>query len=470
MTEVAVVGGGMAGLAVAYELSRRAVPFVLIESGPRLGGVILSERTAGYTIDAGPDALLVHKPDGIKLCEELGLSGRLIATKPPRVAFIQRNGTLHALPELSVLGIPTRMRPFLRSRLFSWAGKLRMGAELFVPPRRDEGDESIGAFMTRRFGREATAFLAEPLMAGIHAGDVDRLSAHALFPRFIQAERAHGSLLRAFRGAMAPRTPQAGDQGAFRSLPGGLTELVDAVAHALPEGSIRLNSPATRIAPGAGGGYVVETGSGESFRVRALVLATAAFVTARLARSINPDLARLCDEIPYASTATIALAFPKTNVAHPLHGSGFVVPRAEGTGILAASWMSSKWPQRAPEGHVLLRAFVGGARDPQALDRSDRELVARALGAIGPLLGISAPPLFTRVYRWERATAQHEVGHLTRLEAIERAVPASTGLFVTGSAFRGTGIPDCIGDGRATAGRLAAWLAVETPYAQEGIR
>ncbi|HEV3060347.1 MAG TPA: protoporphyrinogen oxidase, partial [Vicinamibacterales bacterium] len=214
--DCAIVGGGIAGLAAGYELSRRHVDFVVLESAPRPGGVILSERVEGYTIDAGPDALLAQKPAAIALCQEIGLGDRLIATKPPRLAYIQRAGRLHPLPAASVLGIPTRIAPFARTSLFTWPGKLRMGAEMFVPARRDAGnesDESIGAFMTRRFGREAAEYLAEPLLAGIHAGDVDRLSLKSLFPRFVEAERTHGSLLRAFRRQVGPRSESPGERG-----------------------------------------------------------------------------------------------------------------------------------------------------------------------------------------------------------------------------------------------------------------
>lgn len=471
MNTVIVVGGGIAGLSTAYELHRCGVSFVLLERSARAGGVVLSEQIDGYTVDGGPDALLVQKPEGIRLCEELGLGDRLVPTKLPRVAFIQRGGRLHPLPAASVLGIPTRLGPFVRTRLFSWRGKLRMGAELFVPPRRDPGDESIGAFMTRRFGAEATTYLAEPLLAGIHAGDVDRLSVGALFPRFTDVERRHGSLLRAFR-----RQPRVQDsaRGSFLSLPGGLSEMVRALVAALPPTSIRLNTAARRLLVEPAEGpeplyrppFLVETDAGESLRASAVVLATPAFVTARLVRGIDGELARLCDEVPYASTATIAVAFPRSAVAHPLNGSGFVVPRVEGTGILAASWLSSKWPNRAPEDRVLMRAFVGGARDPRALERSDEELVARSVDALRPLLGITGPPLLTRVYRWERASAQHEVGHLARLSAIEQALAKHRGLFVTGSGFRGVGIPDCVADGRATAAQIAAWLAqARTPDA-----
>ena len=468
VVDVIVVGGGIAGLATAYELHRRGIQFMLIEARTRAGGVVLSEQVEGFVIDAGPDALLVQKPDGIKLCQELGLGDRLVPTKPPRVAYIQRAGRLHQLPEASVLGIPTRWGPFLRSGLFSWSGKLRMAAELFIPPSRpsspdaaEAADESIGAFMRRRFGVEATEYLAEPLLAGIHAGDVDRLSIRTLFPRFVEAERQHGSLLRAFRrppptrpGGAAP--PPASD-GAFRSLPGGLSELVEALLRVLPAEAVRLGRRVSRLA-WTDGGFLVVHESERPVEARAVVLATPAFATASIVRDFDTRLAICCDAIPYASAATVSLAFDSAAVRRPLAGSGFVVPRREATGILAGSWLSSKWPHRAPEGRVLMRTFLGGARDPKALDLSDAEMVRRSLAALTPLVGITAPPLFTRVYRWERSNAQHEVGHEQRLAGIDRALAARPGLFLTGSAYRGVGIPDCVSDGRATAGRVAAWL------------
>jgi oxygen-dependent protoporphyrinogen oxidase len=457
-TPVVIVGGGIAGLAAAYEFGRRGVPFVLLESGPRVGGVIFSEEIDGYTIDGGPDALLIQKPEGIKLCEELGLGDQLVPTKLPRLAFIQRGGRLHALPAGSVLGIPTAWGPFLRTRLFSWAGKARMGAELFVPARRDGGDESIGAFMTRRFGAEATTYLAEPLLAGIHAGDVDRLSVRALFPRFAEEEAKYGSLLRAFR-RQPSRRPSP--DGAFKSLPGGLSDMVRALVAALPADSIRVRTAVSRIHKD-GDTFRIETG-GESLEARAVVLATPAFAASTILRSLSPVLSALCGEIPYASAATVALAFKREAVGHPLNGSGFVVPKVENTGIMAGSWLSSKWPHRAPADRVLLRAFVGGARDPHALDKADAELVATAMAALRPLLGIFGEPLLKRVYRWERGNAQHEVGHLDRLARIEAALLIIPGLHLTGSGYRGVGIPDCVADGRATAKKVCTWLASPVP-------
>jgi oxygen-dependent protoporphyrinogen oxidase len=459
---VVIVGGGIAGLATAYQLHRDGIPFVVLESRDRAGGVILSEEIDGFTIDGGPDSLLVQKPEGIALCQELGLGDHLVPTKLPRLAYIQRGSALHALPAASVLGIPTRVRPFLGTGLFSVPGKLRMGMELFVPARRDEGDESIGAFMTRRFGREAAEYLAEPLLAGIHAGDVDRLSLQALFPRFTQAERKHGSLLRAFRAQAKAHGTRASD-GAFRSLPGGLSEMIRALVAALPANAIRLNSGVARLDVEPNGGFRIEAATGEILRSRAAVLATPAYVTAKILRPIDDELARLCAEIAYASTATVALAFSRSHVRHPLNGSGFVVPRVERTGILAASWLSSKWPHRAPEGRVLLRTFLGGARDPNALERTDSEMVQISLQALQPLLGISGAPILTRIYRWERSSAQHEVGHLERVAAIDRRLAGHSGLFLTGSGFRGVGIPDCVADGRATARQVSTWLAQPLP-------
>jgi oxygen-dependent protoporphyrinogen oxidase len=451
LADVAVVGGGIAGLAAAYELHRRGVGAVVLESSPRPGGVILTERFDGWVIDAGPDALLAQKPAGVALCRDLGLEERLVSTLTPRTAFVMRDEILHPLVEGSFLGFPLTFHGLARSSLFTARGKLRMACEALIPARSSDEDESIGAFVRRRFGPEAVEYLAEPLLAGIHAGDVDRLSMQALFPRLLDAERREGSVMRAFRRLRA--TPS--HRGAFVSLPGGTGELVDALTAALPEGTVRVSSRVTELH--RAGHYVVRTPSG-LIHAASVILAAPAYAAAGLLRGIDTTLAGLCDGIPYASTATVAFGYRRAQVAHEMRGSGFVVPRVERLPLLAATWVTAKWPGRAPPDHVLLRAFLGGGRDPHRLEQTDEELVAGAREALAAALGISGEPLFERLYRWTRQSPQYEVGHLDRVRSIESRLQALPGLFLAGSGFSAIGIPDCIADGRLAAGRAAAYV------------
>lgn len=459
---VVVVGGGIAGLATAYELVRQGVPVRVAEAAPRAGGVILTEQVDGFLIDAGPDSIIAQKPAALELCRELGLGPRIQTTLLPRTAFILRGRRLHPLPEASVMGIPTRVLPLATASLFSWPGKLRMGLDL-VLPRRGNGcdpDESIGGFMRRRFGREAVDYLAEPLLAGIHSGDVDRLSMLKLFPRLVEAERKHRSLILAFRRM---RTGPSAD-GLFRSLPGGIGELVAAILATLPEGTLHTSRPAARIerstpaVPGAPP-FVVELADGARWPASAVVVSTPGHAASRLLDDVAPTVARHCREIPYVSSATVALGYRRADIAHPLEGSGFVVPKVERhVSIMAASFVSSKWPGRAPEGYVMLRAFLGGARNPALVERDDADLVDLAHRDLEGLLGIGARPVLARVYRWPSSNAQHEVGHLARLSAIERALVDTPGVFLASSAFRSTGITDCVADGRAVARDVARWM------------
>jgi oxygen-dependent protoporphyrinogen oxidase len=450
--DVVIVGGGIAGLSAAWELVQRGHRPVVLEARSRPGGVIRTEVVDGFVIDAGPDALLVQKPAALNLCREIGLGDRLFPTLTPRTAFVLRGGRLVPLPEASVLGIPTSVRPFMTTPLFSWPGKLRMALEIAIPPRRDHGDESIGSFIGRRFGQEAVTYLAEPLLAGIHAGDVNRLSMQASFPRFVEAERTRGSVLRALTSLRTASSPH----GAFMSLPGGIEELVRALIVRLPAGTIRCESPAAAIE--GRGPYSVTLQSKETLEARAIVLAAPAWAASAIVQTIDPELARLMGEVRYVSSATIAIALHRDQVRHPLQGSGFVVPRVERRVLMAGSWVSSKWPNRAPAGSVLLRGFAGGAYDPAVLERSDRQIADAVFSELASLLNISGRPLLTRVYRWNRANPQHEVGHLERMAAIDRRLATHPGLYVTGSGFRGTGIPDCIADGRATGATAAAFL------------
>lgn len=453
--DVAVIGGGVSGLAAAYELRKRKRSVVVLEREARAGGIIQTERVGEFLIDAGPDALLVQKAAAVALCNELGLGDRLFPTKLPRTAFILRNDALHSLPGASILGFPTRLRPLFRSTLFSRAAKLRMAAELFIPQRAKSlasTDESIADFVRRRFGPEAVTYIAEPLLAGIHAGDAERLSMRALFPRLVDAEARSGSVIRAFR---AERTP-LNSEGAFRSFPNGLGELVDGLLRAVPKDSVRVGSNVTKIEEGDG--FTIHLEGKPSIHARSVILAIPAFAAADLLRPLDSDLAVACGLIRYLSTATVVFAFPRDAVRHNLKGTGFVVPRAEGISITAGAWISSKWPQRAPEGHALLRAFLGGARDPDVLTKTDQEITNAALGDLTKILGIRGLPTLTRIYRWSRSSPQQEVGHGELMKRIDIKLERHPGLFVSAAGFRGVGIPDCIADARATAGAAAAFV------------
>jgi len=469
LIDVAVIGGGIAGLAAAYELQQRGVDARLLEATPRPGGVIRTDRVDGWVIDAGPDALLVHKPAALELCRALGLEDRLISTLLPRTAYVLREGRLCRLVEGSYLGFPVGLVALALSPLFSWAGKIRMACEIAIPGAERDEDESIASFVRRRFGGEAVEYLAEPLLAGIHAGDAERLSMSALFPQLLAAERQGGSVLRSARALRMRPSPR----GAFVSLPGGIGELVDSVAAALRPGSLQLSSRVTQVRRGPASTsakasadrkaghdgpleFTVESERG-ALHARAIILTLPGYAAAGVLRGLDTTLSDLCGSMPYASTATVAFGYRRDQIRHPLNGSGFVVPRAESSPLLAATWVTSKWPGRAPGGHALLRAFVGGARDPKRLEDSDDRLIDTAAAALADVLEIDGPPVLTRLYRFPDQSPQYEVGHLQRVEAIEQRAASIPGLFFAGSGVRAIGIPDCIADGRAAATRAAAY-------------
>ena len=455
---VVIIGGGITGLAAAFELTKRGVPFTLFEASPRVGGIIHTDRVDGFTIEAGPDSVLVQKPAALQLFDELGLAPDVIATREPRTAFVFARGRLYPLPSRSILGIPTTLVGVARYALLSPAARMRVALEPLVRAR-GQGDESVAAFFRRRFGRATVDLIAEPLLGGIHAGDIHALSVHSLFPRLVAAE-ARGSVLHAFRGEQRPA------QGVFRSLRGGMGDLVAALDRHLAGSNVRTNARVDAVMPNAGRWQV--TAGATTTDASAVIIAAPAPTAARLLSPIDARVGTLCGEVPYVSTASVTLAWPRQAIAHPLAGSGFVVSRAGGRQeasmprITACTWISSKWEGRAPEGWALVRAFIGGAHDRDAVDLTDEELVDVAARDMSRVLGIRGAPSFSRVYRWRDAGAQHNVGQLARMAELERLLAAHPGLFVAGSGFRAVGIPDCVADGRGAAAAAATYVRIDS--------
>ena len=456
--DVIVVGGGIAGLSAALALHGAGRDVRLLEAGPRLGGVVRTETVDGFVIEAGPDAILAQKPEGLALIGAVGVADRLVPTVPrTRTVFVLHRERLHPLPEGMMLAVPTRILPFLRSGLFSWPGKLRMAMDLLLPRRGHDDDESIASLLRRRFGAEAVDRLGEPLMAGIHAGDPERLSIQSTFPRFVEMEQRHRSLIRGM-WATRPRGPAA-SRSAFYSLAGGLGELVDAIARRLPPGGIRLDARVSTLTRTAGA-FTVRLSDGSTLAARSVILAVPAYAAAPLLSPLSRESALLLQTIPFVSSATVALGYRREDVAHPLDGYGLLVPRGEGLRTSACTFVSSKFPGRAPEGCVLLRAFLGGARDGDVLRGSDSELAALVRREMGAVLGLHGDPLVQRVYRWPRATPQMVVGHRERMARLDALVGGLPGLFLTGAGLHGTGLPDAIADGERAARAAAAHVSL----------
>ncbi len=455
-TKIAIVGGGISGLAAAFALQKLGVPYLLVEAERALGGVIRTERRDGFLLEGGPDAMLAQKPEGLALARELGLGERLLPTnREHREVYVLHGRRLHPLPEGMMLAVPTKIAPFLRSSLFSWPGKLRMGLDLVIPGRRGDGDESIARFLRRRFGRQAVTRLGEPLLAGIHSGDPERLSMLATFPRFRKLEQQHGSLVRGMWKTMPPRPAGAAPPAAFYSLRGGLRELVDALCLRIPREAICTRLGVREIVR-EDGAYTLALDRGERLRAEAVVVAAPGPKIAPALRDVAPQASQALAAIPFVSTATVLLGYRREDVGHLLEGYGLVVAARERLRTTALSFVSTKFPGRAPAGHVLLRAFLGGARDGDVLALSDAELVETVRREMKEPLALHGEPMMTRVFRWPAGTPQLEVGHLERMSAAQASLPP--GLFLSGAGVRSTGIPDSIADGTSAAQAAAAGL------------
>lgn len=476
--DLAVVGGGVAGLAAALEASQKAhgVPgpsrVVLLEASSQVGGKVRTVVEQGYVLEAGPDSFVTSKPGVLEMTRRLGLEGELLP-QGSSGSYVWSRGRFHRLPPGLMNLVPTQFLPFVTSTLFSWKGKFRMALDYLIPPRWDEADESLEHFVVRRLGREALERLAEPLVAGIHAGDPSTMSVRASFPRFIQMEQKYGGLIRAALAAKrqrrrrrrAQKTAEAGPRRTFfMSFQGGLEQLVQAMAAALPQGTVRVGVAVDRVEP-LPEGYRLILGGGGSLTTRGLILATPAAETARLLRSLDPAAADLVASVPQVSTATITLAYRREALPRPLEGSGFLVPSVEARRIMGVTYFSRKWPRPQPDPDVeLIRCFVGGVQQPHLVEADEDLLVAVAREELQQMLGIDAPPLFARVFRWPQAMHQYTLGHLERMDRLEAALGRLPGLAVAGAPYRGVGLPDCIDSGLRAARQVVSQLGLD----QEG--
>jgi oxygen-dependent protoporphyrinogen oxidase len=474
-----IVGGGIAGLSAAYYATQKAtaqglpLQVTLLESAARWGGKIITERLpwekGQFVIEGGPDTFLATKPWGVALCKELGLGERLHGTNPRhKNTYVLHRDRLLLLPDGLAMMIPTNVPAILNSRLISWFGKARMGLDFLLPPAAPNGDESLGAFVSRRLGREAYENLIEPLMSGIYAGDGDALSLVSTFPYLRDLELKYGSLA---RGALKMRQQSAskavqGSRSAFLTPTIGLAEIVEAlVAYLTAQGtSLRLKTTVTEISK-ADPGYRIELASGATIQADGVILATPAYVSGDLLAGLEPELSKTLQAIPYTSTATISLAYRLCDLPQALDGYGYVIPRREGRRALACTWTSTKFPHRAPEGYALLRVFAGRAGQDEAMPRETEALLALAREELQLTLGIQAEPLLSRVFIWENSMPQYNLGHPEKLRRIVKHLEALPGLALAGNGYRGIGIPDCIRSGELAVEALLPQLAAQMEMA-----
>lgn len=447
---IVIVGGGISGLAAAHRLIELGFPrtqITLVEASGRLGGTLQTHHRDGFLLERGPDSFISEKPEAVSLAKRLGLESRLIETNEQyRRSFIVRNGRLRPVPEGFQLLAPSRVWPFITTDVFSFIGKLRMAADLVLPRENGKEDESLASFVRRRLGQEALERMAQPMVGGIYTADPETLSLRATLPRFLDMEQDHRSLIL----AMMRQRPKAGTSGAryslFLSFDRGMEVLVDALAGVVP--NVRLKTRVQELSFDSRT-WRIKADSGESFEADVVCLAVPAYTAARLLENVSPRLASQLKAIKYASTATINFAYQRAAIKHPLNGFGFVVPFIEKRSLIACTFSNVKFNHRAPEDHVLLRAFAGGALQPEMFVRDDLESLIEA--DLRELLNIDRSPLFTEVAKWERSMPQYEVGHLERVSEIENGIRGLTGLALAGNAYRGAGIPDCIRSGEAAA-------------------
>lgn len=463
MSRIAIIGGGISGLAAAYALEdrRRAgadLSYTLYESSARLGGVLRTECIANCIVEAGPDSFITEKPWASDLCRSLGLGDQLIGSNDAdRKTYILTNGRLVEMPDGLMFMVPTKILPTGMSPLFSWKTKLRMVQEFFHPPRAAEHDESVAAFVERHYGSEMVDRLADPLLSGIYGGEAASLSVRAVLPRFAEMERTHGSLGRAMLAARkkmssGPRQPAP---PLFTSLKHGMQHLAEAVVARLNPESLLTDAPVQAIQREADSWVVsagmktdgMKTDGVKSDHFDSVIIALPAPAAARVLQIASPELAAELAAIQYSSSITVGLGYDREVRQTLPPGFGFLVPRSEGKKLLAATFVHNKFPYRAPDDRALLRCFFAGRNAEDVWPLSDDQIIGIVRNELQQILGLRAEPLFARVYKWKSAMAQYGVGHLDRLDRIERLRQQLPGIALAGNAFRGIGVPDCIRSG-----------------------
>jgi oxygen-dependent protoporphyrinogen oxidase len=411
-----------------------------------------TERIDGCLIEAGPDSFLSEKQSATELCRELGIADQLIGSNDAdRKTLILVKGKLVEMPDGLQFMVPTKLLPTITTPLFSWGTKLRMAREFFAKPHDMNGDESAAAFVERHFGPEVVDRLADPLLAGVYGGSAERLSVRAVLPRFVDMEARHGSLSRVMLAAKKNPPPAPnGRRPIFTSMKDGMQQLVDALVAHLDPAAICTNSR-VKLVSREGGAWLVLQRVGTAEKFDRVIIATPAYIAGALLQSVELRLASLLEEIAYSSSVTVALGYVEPSYnglgASRDDGFGFLVPRSEGKRLLACTFVHNKFPHRAPGDRLLLRVFLGGSHDRDVLEVSDDEFLRTVRQELQQILGLTANPLFSRIYRWERSMAQYEVGHLDRIAQIEHLRAAVPGLALAGNAYRGIGVPDCIKSG-----------------------
>ena len=468
MKRIIVIGGGIAGLAAAHRIVELAkeqslnFEVVLLEASPRLGGCIITEKIGAFLVEAGPDSFITEKPRALRLCERLGLTDRLLSTQSAyQKIHVVCGGKLVALPEGFFLLAPTRLWPFIQTPLFSWPGKLRIAGEVFLPRGKDEQDESLGAFVRRRFGREAFERVAQPLVGGIYASDPDQLSLAATMPRFKEMERSQRSVIRAMRAEQRRRVRSESGSGArwslFVTLAGGMQELVDAVTQRIPKGAIRLCSPVTHLTRDQKR-WSIAIADNQTLTAEGVVVTAPAFQAGEILAATENRAAAELKKIACASTATVSVAYRRRDFPRPPDSFGFVVPAVEQRKIMACTFSSLKYPGRAPEDHVLLRAFVGGVLQPELFSDNDATMTDNVRAELATLLGVVAEPIFARVWRHPNSMPQYHVGHQARVKCIEDALRSLPAIALAGNAYHGVGISDCVRTGEEAAEKVISSL------------